>query len=182
MDENRPTLEYARPQSRVPTQLDDFVTGLFVGRLRSKWFYLQSLYYFVLAVSFCVFGLWIGPNFLNFGRISGVSGQDFVPDVQQRCVPVVRAMKEYLRDHGQLPNAKKDLVPDYLPDESHVDVPAADVWGGALKHWGRWNHHVTYDFTPGQEGFYVSGPFMNGRLPMPPVKIEPSTNPTTRGK
>ena len=62
MNEKLPALDYAKPGEKLPTQLNDFVTGLFVGRLRSKWFYLQLLYYLALAVPFLLISFWVGPD------------------------------------------------------------------------------------------------------------------------
>jgi hypothetical protein len=178
VDERPHELEYAQPSQKLPTQFDDFVTGLFVGRLSSRWFYQQLAYYLALTALFLaiVFPL---SNYLLFNKVSRPTAVDFVSEVENYCVPVVRAMEEFQRDNGRLPNGMDELVPKYLPDQSHQPVqPVVDQ--GEFRHYGRDHHTIWYDFTPGSEGWKIRGPYVNGQIPLPPVKVGPSTRPTTQ--
>jgi hypothetical protein len=38
-------------------------------------------------------------------------------------------------------------------------------------------HTIEYNFTPGHEGWSVHGPYANGPIPAPPVKLEPDAKP-----
>ena len=51
---------------------------------------------------------------------------------------------------------------------------------GSFRYPGQWNQQIVYDFTSGNEGWYVHGVFVNGRIPLPPVTLPPSTQPTTQ--
>jgi hypothetical protein len=180
VDEKLPALDYAKPKEKLPTELDDFVTGLFVGRLRSKWFYRQLAYSLVLAVFFWLIAFQFGANYFFFGKMSDPTPADFVAEVEQYCVPVVRAMKEYQRDHGRLPNDMNELIPDYLPDQSHNAVQLFGAQAGRFERYADLHHRISYDFTPGDEHWEVSGPYVNGRIPLPAVKVTPATRPTTQ--
>ena len=176
MDEKPKTLDYATREEREISQFDDFIVGLFVGRLRSKWFYLQAGYYALLGLFFWVIAIQFGPNLVNFHSLRRPDPIVFKQDVEMRCVPVVRAMKEFERDQGRLPNDLSELTPKYLK-ESEV---WPGVWRGRFTYRGKWNEQIVYDFTPGNEGWYVRGVFVNGRIPLPPVKLPPLTQPTTQ--
>jgi hypothetical protein len=183
VDEKPQTLEYARPKekssepSELETELDDFVKGLSAGRLRSKWFYYQLGYLFFLVLLFWVIGWQLGPNLFNFGKLTRPTPAEFVEQVEKDCVPIVRAMKEFERDRGRLPNDMRELVPKYLPSDR--DTYLLTVWNGGFRFRGKWDQAIIYDFTPGREGWYVFGGFTNGKIPLPPVKL-PATQPTTR--
>ena len=170
-------LEYAKPKEPLPTDFDDFVTGLFVGRLRSRVFYLKGAYYLCLVLLLCN-RLQVWSN-CTFG-LSDPTPADYVTDVQQHCVPVVRAMKEFQRDYGRLPNDMKELIPHYLPDQSKESVQLHGAWAGKFEHYARWHHLIRYDFTPGNEHWEISGPFVQGRIPLPSVKVSAVTSPTTQ--
>ncbi len=182
MDQKPIDLDYATPTSGTePTALNDFFTGLFVGRLRSKWLYLQLAYYLALAGVFVAIAFYLGPNYYLVGRFSSVTPADFVGEVQQEGVPVVRAMKEFQRDHGRLPQDANELVPKYLPPSGDNAV-WFDVRQGVFAQRARWNHRIWYDFSPGTEGWYVAGHMARGRIPLPPVKVTATTRPTTQAK
>ena len=180
MDQKPLELDYSRPSERLPTELDDFVTGLFVGRLHSKWFYFQLSYYLVLAGIFWAIAFQFGANYFFLGKLRSATPADYVAEVEQHCVPVVRAMKEFQRDYGRLPNDTSELIPDYLPDQSHKDVQLGGVSSGQFNHYALWHERIWYDFTPGNEHWEVSGSFVRGRIPLPPVKLGPSTRSTTQ--
>ncbi len=67
-----------------------------------------------------------------FGTIKRPRPTDFVLIVQRECVPVVRAIKEYKRDHSTLPETLNALVPHYLSAS-----PAAEHrWYSSEKDYG----------------------------------------------
>ena len=138
-----------------------------------QWKWRRIAYYFALFVWFCPIAFYFVPNRMMFGKWTWLTPADFADRTQRDCVPVVRAMKEYARDQGKLPDRIETLVPKYLP-EKH---PAATVWDGTFECWAMYNHRITYDFDPKNEGFYVSGAYTSGKIPLPPVQIEPA--PTT---
>ena len=47
---------------------------------------------------------------------------------------------------------------------------------GGYEYWGpgtvMFKHTITYDFSPDHEGWAVHGPYANGLIPLPPVKLE----------
>jgi len=182
MEQKPLELEYAKPKEALPTDFDDFVTGLFVGRLRSRWFYLKAAYYLSLVLLFCAIAFKFGSNYFFFGKLSDPAPADYVADVEQRGVPVVRAMKEFQRDYGRLPNDMKELIPKYLPDQSHGSVQLYGVWAGRFEYIASWHQRIWYDFTPGDEHWEISGSFVRGRIPLPPVTMRPATRPTTQRK
>jgi len=180
VDEKPKTLGYATPESKLPTDFDDLVTGLFVGRLRSKWFYYQLGYYLALGLLFWVIAFELGVNYFRFGKLARQTPADYVADVRQYCLPVVRAMKEFQRDHGRLPNDMDELIPGYLPDQSDKAVQLFGARQGQFERPVAIHHRIQYDFTPGNEGWIVVGPDTNGRIPLPPVTIAPASRPTTQ--
>ncbi len=118
---------------------------------------------------------YLGPNLINFGKLTSLSPADFVAEVQGTCVPTVRAMKEYQIDTGHLPSAMEDLVPKYLASLSERQF----IDDGSFKQlaFRGMNHMITYDFTTSAEGWSVYGPFARGPIPLPPVTIAPATRP-----
>jgi hypothetical protein len=113
-------------------------------------------------------------NLIMFGMLTSLSPADFASKVQPLSIATVRAMKEYQRDTGHLPNQMDDLIPKYL--ESYASGWQI-VANGEFMQIGGMNQMINYDFTPGSEGWNVSGPFANGPIPLPLVKIGPSTRP-----
>jgi hypothetical protein len=143
-------------------------------RYLKRWRRRRAAYYGVLAVVFAAVAFFVGPNLLLFGKPTGLTPADFVPTVEERCVPIVRAMKEFQRDHGRLPDRGAELMPHYHPQEDpSVQYVSASVHRGRFDRWAAYNHNITYDFNPVTEGWYVSGAFAHGRIPLPPVKIDP---------
>ena len=127
------------------------------------------------AAFFAAVALYVGPNLLLFGKPTGLTPADFVPTVEEQCVPIVRAMKEFRRDHGRLPDGGAELMPDYHPPEDPgLQYVSASVHQGKFNRWTTmYNHTITYDFEPATEGWYVTGAFTHGRIPLPPVTIDP---------
>lgn len=149
------------------------VSGIVVAR---RWQVWRACYYAALAGLFGLIALYVGPNYILFGKPTWLTPADFVPEAERECVPVVRAVKEYQRDHGRLPESGRDLVPEYLPAVAH----GFTVFNGEAWYNGRFNHAITYRFTPGPEAWSVTGVFVNGPLPLPPVTIGSSNRPSTR--
>jgi hypothetical protein len=129
-----------------------------------------------MASLFAVIAFQFGPNLINFGKLTRLSVWDFVPIVQQQCVPIVKAAKEYQRDHGHLPNSRDDLIPAYLPNANFPgSIDQTQLW-----YFTMWNHAITYSFATGNEGWSVSGPFVRGAIPLPPVTIGPARPPASQ--
>jgi hypothetical protein len=113
-----------------------------------------------------------GTNYIMFGKSSRLAPADFASTVLTNDVSTVRAMKEYQRDTGHLPNQVDDLVPKYLAARPSG---MQDIQSGRFLNFANFNHMITYDFTPGNEGWSVTGPFANGRIPLPPVTLPPGS-------
>ncbi len=142
-----------------------------------RWRYRRILYCAGLGFWFIAIAFYFGPNVINFGKLTRLSPDDFVGIVQRDCVPTVRAMKEYQRDHGKLPTQNEDLAPRYLPEAPKGFI---SMERGHFQCLTMWNHFVIYDFTPGAEGWSVRGPFANGQIRAPLVTPESATYPATR--
>jgi len=137
-----------------------------------RWRYRRILYRVALLPFFACIAFYFGPNEINFGKLTSLTPDDFIPTVQKDFVPVIRAIKEYQRDHGSLPNQVADVIPQYGPLHS---LPMENIENKHFYALTRWNHIVTYDFTPGSEGWQVSGPLVNGPIHLGPVTLGPST-------
>jgi hypothetical protein len=65
-----------------------------------------------------------GRNYFMFGKLRDLTPADFVPLVQEKGVPVARAIKEYQRDNNRLPYLTNvlwiELEPKYLPSNQNV--------------------------------------------------------------
>ena len=139
-----------------------------------RWRLIRFCYYLGLFALVSPVTFYFGPNLINFGQLTRLSPANFVPFVQQHCVPTVRAIKQYQQDQGRLPAKLDDLVPEYLPTQpSGIE----EIENGTYRRWGDWNHTITYDFTPGAEGWRVRGHFANGPIPLPAVTAGPSSPP-----
>jgi hypothetical protein len=130
-----------------------------------------------LAGWFYVVGFWLGPNRLTFGKFEGFTKADIAEVAKQNCVRTVREIKIFKRDHGfaVLQGNEPGLFDllqrrngDYGRNEINRD--------GNYEFWAPnppdYKHTITYDFTPGHEGWSVSGPYVNGPIDLPPVTIE----------
>lgn len=177
-----PTLSYAQSHAKRRTQqrwrgwwIVDLVSVPSTSESR-KWWGWRLIYYLALLALFAVIAFQFGPNLINFGKLTRLSVVDFVPIVQQQCVPIVKAAKEYQRDHGHLPNSREDLVPTYLPT---ANFPGS-IDQSQFQYFSMWNHMITCDFTPGIEGWSISGPFVRGPIPLPPVTIGPAKLPASQ--
>jgi hypothetical protein len=140
------------------------------------WWLRRVFYYLVVVAAFIIMAFSVIPNEMNFGMLHKPIPADFVPLVETECAPIVKAMKEFQRDHGRMPTDERELAPDYLPD---VKFPGS-ARQGTFEYYTKWNHMISYNFTPGGEGWSIIGPFANGTIPAPLVTISPSTSPATR--
>jgi hypothetical protein len=141
-----------------------------------KWWARRAFYYISVMILFGIIAFYVGPNELNFGQLRSPTAADFVPDVEV-CIPVVRAMKEFQRDHGRWASDERELVPNYLREQSR----RVHVINGWFWSYGKWDQSISYDFAPGRERWMVCGPAVTGTIPAPLVTIGPSTTePTTR--
>ena len=126
--------------------------------------YRLGLFIFVFAP----IAFYFGPHEILFHKLGRPTPGDFDAEVQSDCVPVVRAMKEYQRDYGSLPDDGNELVPKYLPK---AILFRTNVANGQFMYFTSQEQMITYDFTPGGERWEISGPFVNGVIPMPPVVL-----------
>ncbi len=146
-----------------------------------RWRRWRGLFRVGVVLAMTPVAFYFGPNLINYGKLTSLTPADFVQRVERLDVPTVRAMKEFERDTGHLPDSEDDLVPKYLasiPNDQHVSqgyFTDLDFRGVP--------HFITYDFTPGAEAWRVDGPDLKGLIPVPPVTIGPGTRsiaPTTR--
>ncbi len=144
-----------------------------------RWRYGRLLFRVALVALGAEFAFDLGPNWFTFGQLTRPTPAYFVEIAETQGVPVVRAMKEYQRDTGRLPNGLGDLEPKYLPPDTWF---RGFVGGAHFALLTTANHWVIYDFTPGAEGWRVEGPIANGPIPLPPVTIGPATRPVAPGK
>jgi hypothetical protein len=137
-----------------------------------RWRRRRIAYYCGLGVLFAAIAFYAGPNLILFGKLTWLAPADFVPTARERCLPIVRAMKEYQRDRGVLPQSVEQLVPGYLP----VAAPGAMLRDGEFNYWtATFNHEIVYKFAPAEEGWYVRGEFVSGRIPLAPVVVAAPT-------
>jgi hypothetical protein len=135
-----------------------------------RWRWYRIWYRVGLAVLFVSVAFYFGPNEIRFDKLTRLTPADLVPIVQRDCMATVRAMQQYQQDTGSLPNSVDDLIPQYLP-AALADYRIAN---GQFSHFDwRWHETITYDFTPGSEGWHVTGHFVTGRIPLPTVKPGP---------
>lgn len=137
------------------------------------WRYRRQWYRAGLFAVGAVIALYFGPNLLMFGKLTRLAPADFVTTVEKSSAPVVLAMKRYERDHGHRPQQMTDLIPKYLPGPTGTQF----VLNGEFTQLADDNEMISYDFEPSSEGWYVSGPFAKGRIPLPPVTLAPTTGP-----
>jgi hypothetical protein len=135
----------------------------------------RMLFRGALACWFSALAFWFGPNVILFHKLTRPSPDDFVPVVEKYCVPAVRAIKLYQRDHGQMPPSIDALGPPFSSHRS--DGPGYHMIDAVRPYtytaFGSFHHTIYYDFTPGHEGWTIHGAFANGPIPVPPVTLEP---------
>jgi hypothetical protein len=132
----------------------------------------------IFVALFAPIALYFGPNLIMFGTLTRVTPVDFASLVQPLSISIVRAMKEYQRDTHQLPVQLTDLVPKYLPTAPNGTQSIFEGYFMQQDDKDQYGQDITYDFTPGSEGWMVDGAFLGGRIPLPPVAIGPATRPS----
>jgi hypothetical protein len=135
-----------------------------------RWQAIRRLYRVGLSVLIGAIAIPVFTNLIKFGKPTPLSAADFLPIIQTECVPVVRAIKQYQQDTGNLPDDINKLVPQYL-----ASIPKmADMRYTTFIDWvspHSLTHCVIYDFDPATEGWTVKGPFVNGPIPLPKVTL-----------
>jgi len=126
--------------------------------------------------------LYFISNYLKFGKFTRLTAADYVPKVQQFGVPMVRAIKLYQKDTGQLPLRVEDLEPKYMKPHTSRNYDGQMYGNGTYWMFGGRDESIIYDFKSGQEGWSVSGPYVNGRIPLPIVTIGPASQPSLQSK
>jgi hypothetical protein len=166
------------------------------GSNRNIWNLYRRLYYGLLVSLVMVVGLYFGPHLLLFHRLSGISVDDFVPEIDSHGVPIVKAIKRYQAANGYLPKKIEDLVPDYLAQKSIEDLQAGEhsvgsdyVSSGGISpeyirstHLFGFFHQVEYNLDGQDEHWEVRGAIVRGRIPLPPVTIESATQTNPRAR
>ena len=178
-----PPLDYRGPlpRERRPSRASWIADVSHIPAYRDlqKWWLARIGYYLAMMALFVIIAFYAGPNEINFGSPFGLRASAFVPYVMRDCVPVVRAMKEYQRDHGSFPGDIDDLVPQYLSAGAKNRF-LGNVYKGQFSAFAEWNHLIEYKFGPGKEEWRIRGPLINGVLPVPAVTSGPATAPTTQ--
>jgi hypothetical protein len=134
------------------------------------------MYYGSLGLLFGAIAFYFGPNMIMFGKLTWITPTDFVGSVDEDLIDVVRAVKRYERDHGSLPERVEDCVPKYLPRRDAYPT----IWKRELLEYTKLGHTICYGFAAYDEGWWVRGPFVVGRIPLPPVSIPPLAQPTSQ--
>lgn len=141
-----------------------------------RWRTWRFVYYGGLGCFFAAIAFYFGPNVIMFRKLTWITPADFAKHVDQESIETVRAIKAYRNDHGTVPERIRDLEPAYL-----AKAPwGADMYDGELSVHTEFGHRLIYRFGPADEGWWVAGPFVRGRIPLPPVDAAPSTRRATR--
>jgi hypothetical protein len=148
----------------------------------TRWRTRRVLLNLALAVWFVGVAFWLGPHEIIFGKLRGLSVDDFVPIASKWCVPQVREIKLYQRTHGHFPESARDLGPvfDWNVQKSPQRGPGLpEVYANRYSYglFGNSNESIEYDFSPGKEGWSVRGYFLTAPLPLSPVHLESTTLP-----
>jgi hypothetical protein len=59
------------------------------------WRHRRVLFRIAMNLLFVPVAFYFGPNVFKFGKLTGLTGADFVTEAQQNAVPVVQAIKAY---------------------------------------------------------------------------------------
>jgi len=138
-----------------------------------RWWRYRMSFRGGLAGLFCIIAFYFGPHVINFGTLGPLTPAYFTADVQQRCVPIVRAILAYQRDKGSLPPNLDALVPAYLP----AAPGGAYIETGQLVVYSKWEHEISYNLGAGPQIWQIHGPFVSGVIPALPVPPAPATQP-----
>jgi hypothetical protein len=140
-----------------------------------RWSKRRSLLNFGYVILFGIIAFWLGPIYFLWNVTPAPSQpSDYTELVLRHCEPIVRRMKEYERIHGSRPTDMSQFAPDlYAAEANNVSLT-----GGRFIYFVEYRQEIEYDFTPGNEHWKVTGPFVNGTIPVPPVQLKPLTKPT----
>jgi hypothetical protein len=137
-----------------------------------------------LAVWFIAIAFWLGPHEIIFGRLRGLSVDDFTPMAEKWCVPQVREIKIYQKVHGHFPSSAQDLGPVFDWNVKNRNCPQRgpglpEVYPNRYIYgfFANYTETIEYDFAPGSEGWYVRGYFLTAPLPLPPVRVDSAIQP-----
>jgi hypothetical protein len=122
-----------------------------------------------------------------FHRLRWPVPADYLSDVTPKSIRFVQAIKEYQRDHGQLPSQMEDLMPAYIPLDGfgqnfegvYSNGQYEELIEGSLHETPQDMRRIFYDFSPGNEGWRVEGAYVSGRMPLPLVTIPPQGKPNS---
>jgi hypothetical protein len=145
-----------------------------------KWTAKRVAYYFALLGWFCLIAFWAGPNVWLFGRVTGMRESDLHENVKQRFVPAIRAVLEYQRDFGALPDNSWNAKVVYFGKYTQVGWGGEHIRNGVLSDYGRYNQCISYDFSHPEAPWTTWGAFYNGPINLPPVTLDTPFEPTTR--
>lgn len=148
-----------------------------------RWWCRHLLYCLGLGALFSAIAFYFGPNVILFRKLTRLEPADFIDEARQSGVPLVRAVKEFGRDHGHLPNDVEELTPDYL--DCDIDLlrrhPSFDSYSVRFYSFERsGGHELEYDLRPASEGWEVYGPFARGPIPLPIVTIDAASRGASR--
>jgi hypothetical protein len=172
-------LDYAPPpRKEYKSGVDKWVERLTPPadpEMRSWWFGRVG-YRVVLSLICLAIAFYFGPNLIQFGRLTKPKMADYIPIVERTGVPFVKAIKLFKLDHGRYPKNETELIPNYLRETS----AGFTTLDGEVVGFIGYDEWVHYNFTPGAEGWDLSGPYFNGRMPLPPVTIGPTDRSQTQ--
>ena len=150
----------------------------------AMWAWRRRALVMAYALLFALIAFYIGPalitNMLRYGHITGLQKEQLEQAiVQGRQTPqLVLAMRTFERDHGRLPTAMEELIPNYI-----TSARAHGIYGATCRCIiPVFDHEVRYEFAPDIEGWYVSGPKFSGRFDMPLVPALTTNTLTTNSE
>lgn len=145
-----------------------------------KWTARRVAYYFALLGWFCLIAFWAGPNVWLFGRVTGMRESDLHAGAKRSVVPAIRAVLEYQRDFGVLPDNSWDAKVVYFGSDAQVGWGGEYIRNGVLSDRGLYNQNIYYDFGRADAPWSSQGIFYNGPINLPPVTLDTPFEPTTR--
>lgn len=136
------------------------------------WLEVRVLYRAGLVGLWAAIAFYFGPHWILFRKWTALTAADLVPDLEMDCVPLVRAVLEYQRDHGSLPPDEKALVPAYMAEVPEFGAQYQGEECMYFDHYGDW---IKVRFLGGPPEWEARGPFVKGVIPMPPIVLPPAT-------
>ena len=147
-----------------------------------QWRRRRILFRLVVVLTLAPPILYFGSNYIVFGRLTHPGPDDFIPQIEAVDIPIVRAIKEYYRDHGQYPEEIKDLIPAYYhgPEPFSCEIEQGPAYTYYIHYFENWETDIIYPLEPAHGAWSAQGMLVSGPISLPPVTIAPATNPTTR--